>query len=286
MRVAMIASGPDCGVEKRLPSLCRDRDGQPNGGRWAVLDDEWFRLKRWLGDAAMAETFSHLSASQAVALLDGFCRGEGMHAVRYDEASGEPTGDWQCSHSSFPLIDHLMLIAQLAGAAVDLVLSSRSGANATAVDGVPDHLGGVDWQLTFTFAKSALHFPAQSAPLGRPVDVSDDVDACGYYQHVDDGRVYCIAVQHNSNFLTQRLARTRAADGRSAVRAQPVFSGNCAEIVAKVRFLMQLAHQEHAHGAPGEGVGAPAGTGSGTPMHLPAPSSVAAGHSPLSGPLS
>ena len=203
-----------------------------NGGEWIIINAHWFYLKRWLGDAEQVhDVWSQLSRRQAIALLDGFCRADGtFDSVRYDDAHGEPTGSWQCSSSSMPLIDHLMLIAQLAGAAVSLALHSRAGTvrvieGRTATQSV-DH-----WRLLFHFTRSERDIPGclQLAPLAEPVSVADDVGARGYYDYQDDGRVYCITVDGNHNFLTQRLSSRRLQSGVHAmgVRANSLFVGNC-----------------------------------------------------------
>ena len=114
-----------------VPVAVNSVDGN---GWWIILNGHWFYLKRWLGDAQqIADVYSRLSREQAIALLDGFCRADGWcSTIRYqddddDTAPHEPTGKWRCSSSSFPLIDHLMLIGQLAGAAVDVCLHTKAG---------------------------------------------------------------------------------------------------------------------------------------------------------------
>ena len=202
-----------------------------HSGQRFTIDGQWFCLKRWLGAQSVAEVYSRLSRQQAVALLDGFCRADGawQQLVQYDDHSGQPTGQWRCSHSSFPLIDQLMLIGQLAGAAVELQLHSEAGKTQTlAGRRVPlsvDH-----WALRFTFTRPA-RLPLLTAPLAQPVDVSADLARRGYYRHADDGRVWCITVQDNANFLTQRLSRARLDSGGLCVRARPVFVGNCLRYV-------------------------------------------------------
>ena len=191
-----------------------------NSGEWSVINGDWFCLKRWLGDETqMADVYSKLSKSQAIALLEGFCRADGSWShTQYDD-DGEPTGVWECSNSSFPLIDQLSLIAQLAGAAVDLELHTNAGETTKA-----DH-----WQLSFAFTKSKCGIPFQTAPLAEPLPVSGNDNArCGFYQYEDDGHVYCIEVKDNSNFLTQRLSTTtRFKSGAIGVKAHSVFVGNC-----------------------------------------------------------
>ena len=196
-----------------------------NDGQWLIIDGHWFHLKRWLGEQNVAGVYSKLSRQQAIAMLDGFCRATGQwSSVQYD--TDEPTGQWACGSSSFPLIDHLMLIGQLAGAAVDLRLHAKAG-QTTTVDG-REVVHSVDhWQLHFSFNQSQCGLPIQTTPLAQPAAVSDNIDGRGYYQYKDDGHVYCIEVDGNSNFLTQRLSTSLDEHGNTAVRAHPVFVGNC-----------------------------------------------------------
>ena len=208
-----------------------------DNGLWlSAIDGHWFSLKRWLGDQQqIASVYSQLSRQQAVALLDGFCRADGRcDLIQYDD-SGEPSGQWSCSSPSFPLIDQLMLIGQLAGAAVDLHLHTKAGEERT--------LAGCDgafecdyWQLLFSFTRAAGSL-MQTALLARPVDVSRDVAGRGNYQYEDDGRVWCISVQGNSNFLTQRLSCQRRQGGGIGVRAQSVFVGNCLNKATTIELL-------------------------------------------------
>ena len=191
-----------------------------NGELWSInMNSHWFCHKRWMGED-VASTFANLSQPQATALLEGFCRAEGDHdAVQFDAASGAPVGDWRCSNSSFPLIDHVQLIAQLAEARVDLVRIPQDGQTSVA-----------HWQLgiSFTLQSGA---PVPLCQLAQPLDVSNDVDARGYYNYQDDGHVYDLTIDShgdtNSNFLTQRLSIKRHVDGGEEVRAEPVFVGNC-----------------------------------------------------------
>ena len=203
-----------------------------NNGWWLIINGNWFYLKRWLGDQQqIADVYSRLSRRQAVALLEGFCRADGRWAsIQYlddDDKSQphEPTGQWTCSSSSFPLIDHLQLIGQLAGAALALHRTKQAGYSTgiggRAVTFTVDH-----WQLYFTFKRRGDN-PVQTAALAQPVDVSDDINARDYYQYKDDGMVYDITVQDNHNFLTQRLADKLLRSGNIGVRAYSVFVGNC-----------------------------------------------------------
>ena len=203
-----------------------------NIGWWSIINGHRFYLKRWLGDEQqIAAVYSQLSREQAVALLDGFCRADShWSTIRYDEDNGRPTGVWQCSSSSFPLIDHLMLIGQLAGAAVDLLLSVEAGKPRTirgrAVNLTVDH-----WLLNFHFTE-AKRIPFHTTELAQPKDVSRarseaDVDKRGFYRYQDDGLVHCISVADNANFLTQRLCNKSSAGGRIRVKAHSIFVGNC-----------------------------------------------------------
>ena len=199
-----------------------------NQGQWNLISAHWFHLKRWLGSQQqIADVYSRLSRKQAIHLLDGFCRTSQWETVQYDEQSGEPTRTWQCSHSSFPLIDHLQLIGQLAGARVTLRLHSEAGMT-TAIEGQPASLTVPHWLLSFVFTESRRGLSFQTAPLAQPVDVSADIAGRGYYGgYKDDGRVYCLSVEGNSNFLTQRLSNQRLENGQIGVRAHSVYLGNC-----------------------------------------------------------
>ena len=201
-----------------------------NNGEFLVINGHWYYLKRWLGNEQhIANVYSKFSRQQAISLLEGFCRADGVwSSIKYDDR-GEPTGMWRCSNSSFPLIDHLMLIGQLAGAAVDLHLDTLAGTSGSSIDGRAITYRVNHWALMFTFNKSRRGIPFQTAPLAEPVNVSGSSSGRGYYDHVDDGRVWDITVQGNSNFLTQRLANKRLQSGRDNVRAHSVFTGNCTE---------------------------------------------------------
>ena len=220
-----------------------------NGGWWYIdCNGHWFYLKRWMGPAQqIATVYSQLSRLQAIALLEGFCRADGKwKSIKFDKY-GDPTGQWYCSNSSFPLIDHLMLIGQLAGAAVHLHLVSKAG-KTVVIDGRNAVFKTDHWGLYFTFTGTGKPFkgrprssprgktasrrlPFPSARLAEPVDVSKDVAARGFYQYVDDGRVYCITVAGNGNFLTQRLCNTVDENGNDVQRAYPIFIGNCEGLV-------------------------------------------------------
>ena len=199
-----------------------------NNGAWDIdINGDWFDRKRWMG-FDVASTFSRLSQRQAVSLLEGFCRADGrLAAVQFDEL-GDPVGCWKCSGSSFPLIDHLQLISQLAGASVDLSLHSPAGTISNSTSERPKQSVVDEWLLAISWLK-APRAPVHTALLARPVDVSADVAGRGYYEYEDDGKVYDITVEGNHNFLTQRLSmkRVQADGGGVGLRAQPVFTGNC-----------------------------------------------------------
>ena len=206
-----------------------------NSGWWVVVSGPWFYIKRWLGDEQqIANVYSQLSRRQAIALLDGFCRADGLwESIQYD-SSGEPTGQWQCYHSSFPLIDQLQLIGQLTGAAVDLNLHIEAG-RTTEIDGRTITCSTDLWRLAFSFNKSARGIPFQSAPLAEPLNVSKSIGERGYYKYEDDGRVYCITVRGNPNFLTQRLSNKRLQSGRIGAKAHSIFIGNCLKLHKQTR---------------------------------------------------
>jgi len=140
-----------------------------------------------------------------------------------------------------PLIHHLQLIGQLAGARVDLSRHSKKdhqtkGPNGRTLTNKVDH-----WQLILRFDKVYGAQDVFASKLAKPVDVSDDLDARGNYQYEDDGYVYDISVDGNHNFLTQRLSLKRigrARDGvvRRDVRAHPVYVGNCLGLASDSMF--------------------------------------------------
>ena len=204
-----------------------------NNGLWTIIRGHWFYLKRWLGEQNVANVYSKLSRQQAVALLDGFCRADGTWAsVQYakdkdGQDKTEPAGLWECSNSSMPLIDNLMLIGQLAGAAVTLSRVNKGG-DARAIDGRTVAFTTDHWRVRFSFQKSARGIPFPTAPLAGPVDVSDDVEARGNFDHYqDNGKVYCITVDGNSNFLTQRLSYKPGQQNNTVLVAHPMYIGNC-----------------------------------------------------------
>ena len=223
-----------------------------NNGLWIIINGHWFYLKRWLGDQEqIASVYSKLSRKQAVALLDGFCRADGKwKSVRYDKA-GEPTGQWTCSNSSFPLIDQLMFIAQLAGASVDLHLHAKAGKKGGTIGGREITFKVNHWALFFQFTKPARK-PFQTAPLAKPLNVSAGKAGRGYYQYEDDDCgtiVYCVTVEsnkagHTANFLTQRLSFKRLQTRTVGVRAHAIFIGNCIEAE---RTLHHLAFFQQVH---------------------------------------
>ena len=134
-----------------------------------------------------------------------------------------------------PLIQHLQLIGQLAGARVDLSRHCKAGKKSKGIDGrmlthAVDH-----WALTFQFTKVYGAKDSVVSLLAKPVNVSDDIAKRGYYQYEDDGHVYDLTMKDNSNFLTQRMSLKRiesTTDGvaNSDVRAHPVYVGNCVKV--------------------------------------------------------
>ena len=200
-----------------------------NNGWRIIINGHWFYLKRWLGDEQqIVDVYSRLSQQQAIALLEGFCRADGTWSD-IDFEDGRPTGVWRCSNSSFPLIDHISLIAQLAGAAVDLALHTTAG-KAITINGRTVAFSVDHWQLSCSFTKSERGLPFQTAPLAQPVPVSgDDVAQCGYHDYKYDGQVYCVEVEGNSNFLTHRLSveRVQSKNRTHNVKAHSIFIGNC-----------------------------------------------------------
>ena len=50
-----------------------------NNGLWLIINGHWFYVKRWLGSAQQIDdVYSRLSRQQAITLLDGFCRADGL----------------------------------------------------------------------------------------------------------------------------------------------------------------------------------------------------------------
>ena len=205
-----------------------------NGGVWDIdASGHWHYRKRWLGPN-VASSFSNLSQAQAVALLEGFNRADGVGAHVQFDIQGKPTGKWLCTSSSMPLIHHLQLIAQLAGARVDLRRHAKQGKQNKSGPAGRTLTHKVDhWLLALHFNKVCGAEDVIVAKLAKPRDVSTDIDARGYYQYKDDGHVYDLTVADNGNFLTQRLSlkriRTAATEGvaNTDVQAQPVYVGNC-----------------------------------------------------------
>ena len=210
-----------------------------DGGLWDIdADGHWYYRKRWLGPN-VASTFANLSQSQAVALLEGFNRADGVWTfVQFEDDHDrsqphEPTGSWQCTNSSFPLIDHLQLIAQLAGARVDLTLDVKKGRKSKGPKGRTLTTKVDHWKLAINFRKVYGAKAEWLCKLSKPVDVSNDSDGRGYYEYEDDGHVYDLTVADNHNFLTQRLSLKRhkrmkaPGEAGEGVRAHPVYVGNC-----------------------------------------------------------
>ena len=87
-----------------------------NGGVWDIdKDGNWFYRKRWMG-ANVASTFANLSQPQASLSSRASAALTGSGLMSSSITGGSPTGNWHCTNSSFPLIDHLQLIGQLCGA--------------------------------------------------------------------------------------------------------------------------------------------------------------------------
>ena len=205
-----------------------------NGGVWDIdADGHWFYRKRWLGPN-VASTFANLSESQAVALLEGFNMANGKGAQVRFKKDGKPTGSWECFNSSMPLIDHLQLIGQLAGARVDLRRLYQAGKKTKIGGRTVTHK--VDhWMVYLRFTKPYKAERVVVAKAVKPLEIAADSEAAGYYEYdpKEDPYVYDITVQDNGNFLTQRLSKKRTKSSRSAktagegIRAQPVYVGNC-----------------------------------------------------------
>ena len=201
-----------------------------NGGLWDIdADGHWFYRKRWMGPD-VAGTFANVSQAQAVVLLEGFCRADGTYGRAQFKKNGEPVGCWQFCNSSFPLIDHLQLVGQLAGARVDLRRYVEAGRETVGPDGRTLTTRVDHWSVSCNF-NAVRKAPVSISRLAKPVPATD-IGARGYYQYDDDGFVYDITVQDNSNFLTQRLSTKRhsargADEAGLGVRAHPVFVGNC-----------------------------------------------------------
>ena len=201
-----------------------------NSGWWIIIGGHWFYLKRWLGDQQqIKDVYSQLSKEQAVALLEGFCRADGRwSSVQFDH-NREPTGRWHCTNSSFPLIDHLQLIGQLAGATVDLSVHSKGGH--TIGDRIVT-LSVDHWALDFNFNTTGSIQQMRTSPLAQPVDVSDDVAQRGYHEYEDDGRVYCqctaahspappSAAVHSSLIRLPLCAGCQASPSRGTTTSSP-----------------------------------------------------------------
>ena len=206
-----------------------------NGAVWDIdADGHWYYRKRWLGpDASVASSFANLSQPQAVALLEGFNRADGTGGdVQFDASTGKPAGSWHCSNSSMPLIQHLQLIGQLAGARVDLWRHSKKDKTNKGPGGRKITLAVDHWALTLSFNKIRDAEDVHLAMLAKPVDVSADVAQRGYYEYKEDGFVYDVTMADNSNFLTQRYSMKRIRSTKEGVtnvelRAHPVYVGNC-----------------------------------------------------------
>ena len=232
-----------------------------SNGVWDIdINGDWFYLKRWMGPN-VAGTIANLSQPQAVALLEGFCRADGVWKDVHFEDAGceEPTGIWRCNSSSFPLIHHLQLVGLLAGAPGDLSIATEEGKENTAGPGGRKVRATVDnWRITFKFRKPYFAKELHVSRLAKPLDVTNDLAARGYYKYEDDGCVYDLTVAGNGNFLTQRLSvkqLTATGGGRAGevqpadwkcVRAHPVFVGNCQSLNFLAGFLLLFFSEEDA----------------------------------------
>ena len=219
-----------------------------NKGWWIIINGHWFYLKRWLGNQQqVAAIWSRLSRQQAIALLEGFCRADGeWESIRYldDEDKSqphEPTGTWLCGNSSFPLIDQLQMLAQLAGASTEMERQAVKG-KVTIIEGRTVRFSVDHWRLHISF-RERERIAIQVSQLARPEDVSTSIGDRGYHAYTDDGMVYDITVDGNHNFLTQRLAVKRLRSGKLGVRSAPVFVGNCSH-----PFLVEGAEEKEYEG--------------------------------------
>ena len=247
-----------------------------NGGLFLIIDGNWFCLKRWMGPQQyVADYWSQLSREQAVALLEGFGLADGLwDSIRYkddiwvtpdehddDETRQRADGTWRFYNSSFPLLDHLSMIGQLAGASVTLFLVKPAGTR-SVIAGRRSRYTVDHWKLTLSFTERAFTSIIMTA-LAKPEDVTARPRAAtvrqqvqndmmtakqrGYRDgYVDDGKVYDITVDsnrdgHTANFLTQRLCITRSKYGNPVVKAHCTFVGNCTPVPARARALYKWA---------------------------------------------
>ena len=247
-----------------------------NGGLFLIIDGNWFYLKRWMGPQQYVyDYWSQLSREQAVALLEGFGLADGWwDSIQYkddiwvtpeehddDETRQRADGTWRFYNSSFPLLDHLSMIGQLAGASVTLFLVKPAGTR-SSIKGKRTCYTVDHWKLTLSFTERAFTSCMMTA-LAKPEDVTAQprvlrerkqaenekvtANQRGYRDgHVDDRRVYDITVDSNSdghtaNFLTQRLCITRSKYGNPVVKAHCTFVGNCSPVPAGQRPLYKWA---------------------------------------------
>ena len=172
-----------------------------------------------------------------------------------------PTGKWRLFNSSRPLLDHLSLIATLAGAAVTLTrrklagtTSGSTASNGTVIGCTADH-----WELSLDFKQRVYEGVSQDIKyslLAQPQDVTrGDSTERGYFERKDstgkelwdDSKAYCITVEskdgdgkdddYTSNFLTQRLCWQRNSYDALSVKAHPVFVGNCEKVSTRCLFV-------------------------------------------------
>ena len=202
-----------------------------NNGVFDVdADGKWYYRKRWLGpDAVVATTFANVSQRQAVALLEGFNRADGTSGFVQFNKAGEPTGTWECSHSSMPLIQHLQLISQLAGAPADLARPVKAGKQNMGGPGGRTVTARVDhWRLNFHFDKKFGARDAHLSRLAQPVDVSGDEAARGHYEIQGGGRPLRVRyhrrgqrqLPHAAPVAQAPQGRGRGREGASRLRGQ------------------------------------------------------------------
>ena len=159
-----------------------------------------------------------------------------------EEGQQESTGNWRLFNSSRPLLDHLSMIAHLAGAGTIMSRRKTAGTVNSPIHGKPIITTVDAWELTCDFnrnTRGGKELSMKYSNLAQP-EQCDDVNKRGYYEPNnklwDDSKVYCITVDSKNNnegdgctanFLTQRLCWQRNCRNTLSVRAQSLFVGNC-----------------------------------------------------------